>query len=303
MAEDFKVRRDSSTNNVPTVGYNEGVDAQDVILFGACKITETLTADGTGKVTLTHQPVSLTGATFTDTSGVRRGRNLNDDITVASVGGTTTYYAGSISPVDKTLKVYTNSSRTSVISGGSVVVTYYRRVPIKINENGELVIEGQSTDTQDVNITNASIPVTVSETLPVSIQSSEVSLAEKEKVGIMLKKETTIAAGASATEIPIVVGDNTKDMYITNLIAYYNGTGEDTDPYVAFYFDQVDAEGTSTGWMDMLLPPKVAHNMMQLDFGPTGVKIPANGKFRFRTTSTWVQNYIHVCAYGWQYKN
>jgi hypothetical protein len=45
MPDTFLVRRDSSVNNVPVVGYNEGVDAQDVLLFGACKTTEQLTTD------------------------------------------------------------------------------------------------------------------------------------------------------------------------------------------------------------------------------------------------------------------
>lgn len=286
MAEDFKVRRDSSTNNVPTVGYNDGVDAQDVILFGACKVTETLVADGTGKITLTHQPVSLTGATFTDTGGVRRGRNLNDDIVVTSVGGATVYYAGSISPIDKTLKVYTNSGRTTVISGGSVSVTYYKRIPIKINEDGELVIEGQNTGVMDVNI-----------------KSSEITLSERAKSAIILKKETALAAGASANALDVTVGDATKDMYITNVVTYYDGTGAETDPYLSFWFDVMDTTGASTfGTMDMPLPPKTKAPT-QIDFGPVGIKIPAGSKLRFRVSASFTTNKIHAMALGYQYTN
>lgn len=294
MAEDFKVRRDSSTNNVPTVGYNEGIDAQDVVLFGACKVTETVTADGTGKITLTHHPVSLTGATFTDASGVRRGRNFNEDIVVTSVGGATKYYAGSVSPVDKTLKVYTDVNRTAVISGGSVSVTYYKRVPLKVNANGELVIEGQSTGTQDVNVAS------VGTTIPVAIKSSDISLSERTKSSIILKKEAALAAGASANPLDVTVGDATKDMYVTNVIAYYDGTGAETDPYLAFWFDVADSAGTSKfGTMDMPLPPKTKAPT-QLDFGP-GILIPAGSKLRFRVSANFVTNKIHAMALGYQY--
>ena len=295
MAEDFKVRRDSSTNNVPTVGYNDGVDAQDVILFGACKVTETLTADGTGKITLTNQPVSLTGATFVDSSGVRRGRNLNDDIKITSVGGGTIYYAGSISPVEKNLKVYTDVNRTTVISGGNVSVTYYKRVPVKVNSNGELAIEGSGT--QSVNISGTAV------TLPVAIKSSDITLSERQKSGVLLKKETALAAGASANALDVTVGDATKDIYITSAIAYYDGTGAETDPYLGFWFDVADSGGTSTfGTMDLPLPPKTKAPM-QVDFGPTGVKIPAGSKLRFRVSASFTTNKIHAMALGYQYLN
>lgn len=283
MAEDFKVRRDSSTNNVPTVGYNEGVDAQDVILFGGYKVTETLTADGTGKVTLTHNPVSLSGVTFTDNTGVRRGRNFNDEITVTSVGGGTKYYAGSVSAVDKTMKIYTDESRTSVISGGNVSVTYYKRVPVKVNANGELVIEGQNSGVMDVNI-----------------KSSEITLSERAKSAIILKKETALAAGASANALDVTVGDATKDMYVTNVMAYYDGTGAETDPYLGFWFDIADSAGVSKfGTMDLPLPPKTKAPT-QIDFGP-GILIPAGSKLRFRVSANFVSNKIHAMAMGYQY--
>lgn len=297
MAEEFKVRRDSSTNNVPTVGYNDGVDAQDVILFGACKVTEILTTDGAGKVVLTHPPVSLTGITSTDTSGVRRGRNLNDDITITSVGGTITYYAGSISPIDKTLKVYTNLARTAVISGGTVSVTYYKRVPIKVNANGELVIEGQSAGVQDVNIASSAA------TLPVAIKSSDISLSERTKGGIILKKETALAAGASANALEVTVGDASKEMYITSAVAYYDGTGAETDPYLSFWLDVVDSAGVSSfGIMDMPLPPKTKAPM-QIDFGTVGIRVPVGSKLRFRVGANFTTNKIHAMAFGYQYTN
>lgn len=286
--EDFKVRRDSSTNNVPTVGYNDGVDAQDVILFGACKVTETLSVNGAGKVTLTYEPVSITGATFLDASGVRRGRNLNDDIVVTSIGGETVYYAGSVSPLEKTLKVYTNSGRTAVISGGSVWVTYYRRVPVKVNESGELVIQGsgggESSGVQDVNI-----------------KSSEISLSEREKSSILLKKETSLAAGASATPLDVVIGDSTKEMYLTSAVAYYDGTGAETDPYLMFWFDVVDSAGVSSfSFMDLPLPPKTKAPM-QIDFGPAGIRVPVGSRLRFRVNANFTTNKIHAMAFGFQY--
>lgn len=293
MAEQFLVRRDSSTNNVPTVGYNDGADAQDVILFGANEVTEPLTTDGTGSVALSNIPVSIAGTVFTDENNIRRARNMNEDIIIKSEDNTITYYAGSIDPANKTLKVYTDSSRTTVTTGTNVNITYYKRTPLKVNDKGELCVEGGGGGTGgEVIIKN--IP------LDINIKSSEVSLASRDKVPIMYKKEATVAAGASATTIDLVIGDNTKDKYITAIVAYYNGTAE-TDAKVGFWFSQLEG-GVDTGWMDMLLPNKF-QDMLQLYFGETGVKVAANGTFRFRTGSSWVQNYIHVCAYGWQYAN
>lgn len=291
MPEEFKVRRDNSTNNVPTVGYNDGVDAQDVILFGACKVTETLAVDGTGKVILTHLPVSLNGATFVDASGVRRGRNLNNDITVTSTNKAVTYYAGSISPADRTLKVYSNEGRTTTISGGSVLVTYYKRASVEVDESGKLSVKG------NVSITGASA------TLPVSIKSSDVSLSERAKTGILLKKETSLASGASANALEVTVGDASKEMYITNVTMYYDGTGAETDQYLTCWFDVADSAGTSTfSTMDMPLPPKTKAPT-QIDFGPMGIKVPAGSKLRFRVNAAFVTNKIHAMALGYQYTN
>jgi len=297
VAEEFKARRDSSTNNVPVVGYNDGVDAQDVILFGACKVVESLVTDGTGKITLSHQPVSITGVTFTDTEGIRRGRNLNDDIEITSSGGATKYYAGSVLPIEKILKVYSNINRTTVVSGTQVVVTYYKRVPIKVNDSGELIIEGQNDGTQNVNILSSAA------TLPVAIKSSDITLTEKQKSGIILKKETSLAAGASANSLDIIVGDTTKDMYLTSAIAYYDGTGSETDPYLTFWFDVADSSSVSTfSLMDLPLPPKTKAPM-QVDFGPGGIKVPAGSKLRFRVNANFTTNKIHAMAFGYQYSS
>lgn len=281
MSETFNVRRDSSTNNVPTVGYNDGVDAQDVLLYGASKFVETLTTDGAGRITLSHNPVSLSGTTFVDASGIRRGRNLNDDITIATIGGTT-LYAGSISAIDKTLKVYTDVNRTAVISGGQVTVTYYVRVPIKINSIGELSVE-KDTSTKNVNIKSSDVPF------------------ERTKGNVLLKKEISLAAGASANALDIVVGNSTKDIYLTNAVAYYDGTGTETDPYLSFWFDVADASNASTySIMDLPLPPKTKAPM-QIDFGPVGLKIPAGSKLRFRVNANFTTNKIHAMAFGYQY--
>lgn len=295
MSDTFKVRRDSSTNNVPTVGYNEGVDAQDVILFGVHQVTETLTVDGTGKITLSHFPVSITGATSTDASGVRRGRDFNEEIIIMSSGGGTRYYPGSISPTDKTMKVYTNAKRDAVVSGGNVSVTYYKKVPLKINTNGELVVE-KATGAQDVKIIGTGV------TLPVNIKSSDLQLTNKEKRSIMYKKEGAIAAGAGSTVIDLIDGDSTKDKYITKVICYYNGTGNaETDGNVTFWLDSISTGGqVSDGTMDVLMSPRVK-GMTQIDFGEMGLLVPAGDKLRFKTSSVWTANTIHFTAFGWQY--
>ena len=290
MAEIFRARRDSSSNNVPVVGYNDGVDAQDVILFSACKVTETLTSDGTGLVTLSNYPVSISADVYSDMDGVKRARNLNDDFVITSIDGDTTYYAGAVSPTEKTLKVYVDENRTATTTGATVKVSYYKKVPVKVNENGELYMK--EAGTKNVNVTN--------QTLGVSIKSSEVPFVPREKVPAMLKKEGSIAAGASATELAMTVGDGTKDMYITNILCYYNGTGEETDGYVSFWFDYINDGGTSVGTMDLIMSPK-AKGMTQVDFGEYGFVLPAGKTLRFRVGSSWTQNTIHVLAFGWQY--
>lgn len=294
MPGTFKVRRDSSVNNVPTVGYNEGADAQDIILFGACEVTETLATDGNGKVTLTHYPVSVSGATLTDASGVRRGRSFNDDISVVSSNGIQ-YYAGSVVPTDKTVKIYRDMSRTTVVSSSNVIVTYYKRVPIRINENGELIIEKQEMGIQDVNIATSAV-------LPIALKSSEIPLTEKEKCCIMYKKEGAIPAGASSTIIDLTYGDISKDKYITNIICYHNGTDNaEADGNVVFWLDNVTSGGTTNpGTMDMLMSPR-AKCMTQIDLGPIGYKVPAGCKLRFKVSSVWTGNTIHFTALGWQY--
>lgn len=283
MADTFKVRRDSSTNNVPTVGYNEGVDAQDVILFGACKVTEQLTTDGVGRITLTNNPVSISGITSKDNLDTPRGRSFDEEITITSVAGSTKYYAGSISPVDRTLKVYSNSDRTVVTAGTSVYVTYYKRVPLSVNSKGEIAISAPT------------------ESLPVTIKGSDISLGGKEKTGILLKKEMSLAAGASANALDVVIGNADKEMYITSAIAYYDGTGTETDPYLSFWFDVATASGSSSySIMDLPLPPKTKAPM-QVDFGQGGLKIPAGSKLRFRVNANFTTNKIHTMAIGYQY--
>lgn len=268
MIMNFKVRRDTSSNNIPVVGYNDGVDAQDVILFGACKVTETLTVDDEGVCTLTYQPVSLSGITFTDIEGIRRGRNLNDDIIITSTEKDTTYYAGTVSPTDKTLKIYADSARTVLIDGCSVLVEYYKRAPIKIDENGELVTSRK--------------------------------MSEREST--MMKLELSVDSGESINDLIMVLGDNEKDIYITNIIAYYQRDDEMVDDYIPFQFIQTNENEESVEWMIMLMPPKTKP-ILQIDLGGTGIKIPARGKFSVKINSSEMSNYIHICAFGWQYAN
>jgi len=125
-------------------------------------------------------------------------------------------------------------------------------------------------------------------------------LTERVKSSIILKKETALAAGASANALDVTVGDATKDMYVTNVIAYYDGTGAETDPYLMFWFDVANSAGVSQfGTMDMPLPPKTKAPT-QIDFGP-GILIPAGSKLRFRVSANFTTNKIHAMALGYQY--
>lgn len=275
---DFQVRRDSSSNNIPTVGYNEGADAQDVLLFGIVQTTETLTTDGLGLVTLGYHPVSVSGEVTTDISGYKRGRNLNNDIIINSGN----YYAGNVIAEDKTLKVYSDSARTSAVVGTSVIIQYYRRIPLAVDANGKIELPSLI----DVNVTQ-SIDVDV------NLKTSEITLPVKqykEKVPITYKLEDSIAS-SSTNACTLSGGDASEDTYITSIVFY---SDEETD-WKAFWFKQ-----GSTDMVDMYIPPKNSP-MGQISFGDPGYKVDGGNTFAFCTGASWAPVRVHVMAYGYQW--
>lgn len=162
---DFLTRRDGSVNNVPTVGYNEGADAQDVILFGVLPVEETLTATN-GRVTLSHGPVSTTGDLIT-VDGVLKGRNYANSITALS--GSTTLYVGNVDGQAKTVGVYTNAA-LSTPATGSITVRYNHKQAVTANTNGALATT--VTNTPAVNATIVGTPNVNVSNLPTTQQVS-----------------------------------------------------------------------------------------------------------------------------------
>lgn len=137
----FYIRRDASANNVPVVGYNEGIDCQDTIIYGVKKVKQTSITSVLGKVTLDHNIFSnadLAGLQK-DGTGVLRGRDLGASIVVSKTGSTTSqYYAVVSNYLTREVTIYRDKQHTSVISSESVDVTYYMAVPVTVNDSGQL---------------------------------------------------------------------------------------------------------------------------------------------------------------------
>lgn len=301
----FKARRDNSINNVPVLGYNDGVDAQDVILFGACKLTETVTTSATGTIALANSIVNVSGKVVEDENEVYRDRDYSNEITIKDTTDTITYYFNNVDAAAGTMKVYSDSAKTTALANTEIHVTYYKKVPVSITDEGKLEVDGVSSGgtNGEVTVVNTSaIDVNVANTtaVPVAISSSSVSMSEVSKTNITYKKEVTIAAGASATEITLITGDNTKEKHITTICAYYDGTGATTDEAVNGWFSVLESgESTAVGWMDMKFPA-AANGMLVLNLGEYGFVVPANASFRFQVNSSWTSNKMHIWACGWQ---
>lgn len=178
----IQVRRDNSVNNVPFVAYNDGVDAQDVIMCGVYQQTEALIASASGTITLSYRPVNNSGELYFDGDNIKRGRIYNtQDIQCSATGGSTTYYAGNVDAYNRVVSVYTDSALSaSVTAGTAVTVTYLRRVPLRVDQNGnlQLTITGTQnvivTEMPDVTIANQPIDVNVTNTPDVNIANQPI---------------------------------------------------------------------------------------------------------------------------------
>lgn len=260
--KEFVTRRDDSSNNIPIVGYNDGLDATDVILFGLLQVTDSKTTDANGNITLNNYPASISSDIYIDSNGYKSGRNLESDI-IINAG---VYFAGSIDPSAKTLKIYSDASRVTTVNNTAVSVQYYKRVPITVDSAGR----------QTVNINNSAT------VLPTKSRT---------KVPVFFKKEASIAASAT-TVVTAYDVNAAKDTFITNAILY---TEDATALRAAFLKD-----GTANGTIDMRISPITG--MTQLNFGESGFKLTAGNALNFITGSGWgtaVMTHIMVFGYQW----
>ncbi|WP_026963070.1 hypothetical protein [Alicyclobacillus herbarius] len=173
----FNVRRDSSPNNIPVIGYQDAADAQDVILWAAIQVTETGNTDGNGNFTATNLPViDATHDWVTDSGSVGWQHLVNGkDITATDSSGNT-LYAGQANGHTGVIPLYKDSElQTSAASLTGVQVTYWTLKPLAVDEQGRLAMG-------------------FSGALP----------AGTNRIGAVIARGTT----ANGTEVPLRVDDN-----------------------------------------------------------------------------------------------
>lgn len=137
----FMVRRDSSANNVPVVGYQDTADAQDVILWAAVQVTETGNTDAQGIFHASHLPIiDTTHDWSTDGNGTPRQRVINGkDVTAQGQSGT--LYVGTVDGIAGTIPLYTDSGlTTSAVNQTGVTVTYTTLAPVSADSQGRLQV-------------------------------------------------------------------------------------------------------------------------------------------------------------------
>lgn len=144
----FKTRRDSSTNNVPVVGYQDSADAQDIILWGAVQVTETGNTDANGIFTTSKKPIiDITHDWVVDGGGIPRERLIDETDITAKDSSNNPLYPGQADGKAGTIPLYTDAGHTtSAANLTGVQVTFYTLAPIAIDADGRLrvLIEGEA---------------------------------------------------------------------------------------------------------------------------------------------------------------
>lgn len=159
----MKTRRDRSAQNVPVVGWQEGADIQDVLLFGAVQVTDVATTDGFGVFTTTKKPLlDVSHDWTTDQDGTPRERRIDGaDITARRTSDNAVLYVGEVDPVAGTVTLYTDEAKTTRAANTTAQVTYWTPVPVRFDQNGQLqaVVAGPLSGAGNVQ-------VAVAESLP-----------------------------------------------------------------------------------------------------------------------------------------
>jgi hypothetical protein len=154
----FTTRRDSSVNNVPVVGYQDSADAQDVILWAPCQVTDTVNTDSTGMATVLNAPIiDVSHDWVTDGQNVPRQRKIDSKDITAKDANNNTLYVGAVNGALGQVMLYTDSGlTTAAVNKTGVQVTYWTMKPVQVNSQGQLV----------VSLASGSISATLSGALP-----------------------------------------------------------------------------------------------------------------------------------------
>lgn len=151
----FHVRRDTSVNNIPVVGYQDAVDAQDVILWGAMQVTETGPTDGNGVFRTTRPIVDVSHDWIIDTGGTARERKIDGSDITAKKSDNTPLYVGQADGLGKTVPLFTDENQTTAAANlTGVQVTYWTLVPLAVDSQGRLIL-APDPSTKTVQLTGA----------------------------------------------------------------------------------------------------------------------------------------------------
>lgn len=319
----FKTPRDSSNNNVPVVGYNHNAEAQDTLIFAPYQVTETVIAGTSGLITVSNNIIDISG-TLNIEEEVARGRNYSSSI--SALAGSTPLFIGEVDN-GKTFVAYTDTGLTTPVTSGTTVnVTYYKRVPLNVNADGKVGVQNTN-----VNILNSSLPVTVSGTPTVALQSSttvyvgnsqnaaipvtlangsinlgDVDITTPRKVSVCAKYEGVAQewieeqGGAHQWLSPWNHSDLTKGWFMTSL---YVATASDKfnemdDPF--FFVTLVDADGSPIIFQNVYV--KRAPDYQQVDFGEAGlwVQPEEDGEAVSVRFGRWISGEkVSIMAYGY----
>ncbi|AEE98022.1 hypothetical protein [Mahella australiensis] len=144
----FKTRRDSSTNNVPVVGYQDSADAQDIILWGVVRVTETGNTDANGIFTTNRKPIiDITHDWVVDGGGIHRERLIDGADITAKDSSNNPLYPGQADGKAGTIPLYMDAGHTtSAANLTGIQVTFYTLAPIAIDTDGKMKVslEGEA---------------------------------------------------------------------------------------------------------------------------------------------------------------
>lgn len=139
----FTIRRDSSINNVPVVGYQDSADAQDIILWGAVQVSETGNTDANGIFLTQHKPIiDISHDWRVDGNGVPRERILDDKDITAKTSGGAALYIGIVDGTAGSIKLYTDNAKATVAANlTGVQVGFYTLLPVSLTSDGKINVE------------------------------------------------------------------------------------------------------------------------------------------------------------------
>lgn len=235
----FKIRRDSSANNIPVVGYQDTVDAQDILLWAALQVTDTGNTDGNGIFTATRPIIDMTHDWETDGGGIPRERRIDGKDITAQKADATPLYPGKADGAAKTIPLYTDAGlTTSAANLTNVSVTYWTPVALKADAQGRLVLSPDSL-----------INVAVSSSLPAG--TNKIGLVELAAGTAIIGQIQLLDAAGNTLAAKNMMNDNHQNVQFPLATVGYgylwNGVGWDRarTPYVV---KQANLTANGTVW-------------------------------------------------------